>query len=55
MKEAALAWLKSAEEDLVVIQSIKDKPIATGAASFHAQQCIEKSLKVVPPYPRSTT
>jgi HEPN domain-containing protein len=47
MKEAALEWLRSAEEDLVVIESIKNMPTATGAASFHAQQCVEKSLKAV--------
>ena len=47
MKEAAVEWLRAAEEDLVVIESIKNMPMATGAASFHAQQSIEKSLKAI--------
>lgn len=47
MKETAGEWLRAAQEDLTVIESIRNNPIATGAASFHAQQCIEKCLKAI--------
>lgn len=47
MKQSTLEWLKSAQEDLVVIECVMDNRIATGAASFHAQQCVEKSLKAI--------
>jgi HEPN domain-containing protein len=47
MKESAAEWLRAAQEDLAVIESIINNLIATGAASFHAQQCVEKSLKAI--------
>jgi len=37
----------AAEEDLSVISSLLHSNLATGAACFHAQQCVEKSLKAV--------
>lgn len=47
MKQSTEAWLDAAEEDLIVLEAIKDSELATGAASFHAQQCVEKSLKAI--------
>jgi HEPN domain-containing protein len=32
---------------LSVVESLLQSKLATGAASFHAQQCVEKSLKAV--------
>lgn len=47
MKPSALAWLSACEEDLLAVASLLESGLATGAASFHAQQCVEKSLKAV--------
>lgn len=47
MKSSVSAWLSAAEEDLSVIGSLLQSNLATGAASFHAQQCVEKTLKAV--------
>jgi len=47
MKKRTEAWLDAAKEDIVVVESIKSSELATGASSFHAQQCVEKSLKAV--------
>ena len=47
MKDSVSAWLRAAEEDLSVIGSLLHSKLATVAASFHAQQCVEKSLKAV--------
>jgi HEPN domain-containing protein len=47
MKRSVSAWLLAAEEDLSVIGALLHSNLATGAASFHAQQCVEKSLKAV--------
>lgn len=47
MKASVSAWLRAAEEDLSVIVSLLHSNLATGAACFHAQQCVEKSLKAV--------
>jgi len=47
MKPSVLAWLQACEEDLSVVESLLQSRLATGAASFHAQQCVEKSLKAV--------
>ena len=47
MKHSVLSWLKASEEDLVVVESLLKNNLATGAASFHAQQAIEKSLKAI--------
>jgi hypothetical protein len=43
MKSSVSAWLSAAEEDLSVIGSLLQSNLATGAASFHAQQCGEDS------------
>ncbi len=47
MKRSTKEWLKSAQEDLLVMECIMNNRLATGAASFHAQQCVEKSLKAI--------
>lgn len=47
MKQAVSAWLQASEEDLFVVEALLKSRLATGAASFHAQQCVEKSLKAV--------
>ena len=47
MRYSTSGWLNSAQEDIIVIESVMHNENTTGAASFHAQQCIEKSLKAV--------
>lgn len=47
MKPSASAWLCACAEDLTVVESLLQSGLATGAASFHAQQCVEKALKAV--------
>jgi len=47
MKKSAKAWLDAAEEDMNVIIKLLNNELTTGAASFHAQQCIEKCLKAI--------
>jgi len=43
----ALEWLKGAYSDIVVMDSIVKNDIVTHMTAFHAQQCIEKSLKSI--------
>ena len=45
MKELTLEWLKSAKDDLLLIESIGTKEPLTHMIAFHSQQAIEKSLK----------
>jgi len=45
MKETTKFWLRSASDDLHVISKITSDPTLTNMVAFHAQQCIEKSLK----------
>ena len=47
MKKFAQSWIEAAEEDLLVVTYLIKSEIATGAASFHSQQCVEKCLKAV--------
>lgn len=47
MKPSVSAWLEASEEDLSVVATLLQSQLATGAASFHAQQCVEKSLKAI--------
>ncbi|MCI5137803.1 MAG: HEPN domain-containing protein [Candidatus Electrothrix sp. AX5] len=47
MKLSVSAWLQACEEDLCAAESLLHSGVATGAASFHAQQCVEKALKAV--------
>jgi HEPN domain-containing protein len=49
-KEAAKEWIKSALDDLITIKEIIDNPFITNIVAFHAQQCIEKSLKAIIEY-----
>ncbi len=47
MKKQAEEWLKYAYMDLLTIKQIIEKEELTAAVSFHAQQCVEKSLKAL--------
>lgn len=49
-------WLIKAEHDLrSAINNLKDTPPVTDTACFHAQQCIEKSLKAYHVYRDNTS
>jgi len=45
MKKLTEEWLKSAEDDLRVIERIGQDEHLTHMVAFHAQQAVEKSLK----------
>ncbi len=47
MKEIVEHWLNAAQDDLRVIARIAPDESLTHMVAFHAQQCIEKSLKAV--------
>lgn len=47
MKKITEEWLKSAGDDLRVIERISLDEHLTHMVAFHSQQCIEKSLKAV--------
>jgi HEPN domain-containing protein len=47
MKEISHEWLRKAQDDLDVIEEIKNKKHLTNMVAFHAQQAIEKSLKAI--------
>lgn len=47
MKEISRDWLRNAQDDLDVIEEIKNKKHLTNMVAFHAQQAIEKSLKAI--------
>ena len=47
MKEISRDWLRKAQDDLDVIEEIKNKKHLTNMVAFHAQQAIEKSLKAI--------
>ncbi len=45
MKQITKEWLTAANDDLLIIQEVRDKDYLTHLVAFHAQQAIEKSLK----------
>ena len=47
MKEQANNWLKAAEDDLLLIEEIKENDNLTNMVAFHAHQAIEKSFKSI--------
>lgn len=47
MKEITQQWLKSAKDDIKIIEKILDDATLTHQAAFHAQQAIEKTFKAV--------
>ncbi len=49
-KKMALEWLKSASDDLILIEEIINNNYLTHMAAFHAQQSVEKSLKAILEY-----
>lgn len=49
-KKMAAEWLKSANDDLALIDEIIDKENFTNIAAFHAQQAVEKTLKALLEY-----
>ncbi|RMF37150.1 MAG: HEPN domain-containing protein [Chloroflexi bacterium] len=46
-RRIALEWLESAGSDLRTIEHILDDDALTHVVAFHAQQCVEKSLKAL--------
>ncbi len=49
-KKMALEWLKSAYDDLILIEEIIYNEYFTHIVAFHAQQTVEKSLKAILEY-----
>jgi HEPN domain-containing protein len=47
MKEAVVEWLTKASEDLLAVEKLSEDEHLTNIAAFHAQQCVEKSLKAI--------
>ncbi len=47
MKRITQDWLLSAEMDLKAIERMLDDEFLAPVACFHAQQCVEKSLKAI--------
>jgi HEPN domain-containing protein len=47
MKKVSEEWLKAAGDDLKVMEKIASDEHLTHMVAFHAQQCIEKSLKAL--------
>jgi len=54
MKPSTEAWLIKASDDLEAIRTLRGNPKLTGVVAFHAQQCVEKCLKVVAEERRGT-
>jgi len=46
----AVEWLKSSYGDIVTLKKIVSDDFITHVTAFHAQQCIEKSLKAILEY-----
>jgi len=47
MKKFTKEWLRAAYYDLITIEEIIDNSFLTNIVAFHAQQCIEKSMKAI--------
>jgi len=47
MKKQAKDWMQYAQTDLQSIKTLLTDKNLTSVAAFHAQQCIEKSLKAI--------
>lgn len=47
MRAFTKEWLKAAQDDLLTIEEILDNPHLTHIVAFHAQQCVEKSMKAI--------
>ena len=47
MRPLTKGWLKAAQDDLLTIEEIKKNALLTYIVTFHSQQCIEKTMKVV--------
>ena len=47
VKRITRDWLLSAEMDLRSIERMLDEEFLAPVACFHAQQCVEKSLKAI--------
>ena len=47
MTKITAEWLKAANDDLLVIESIIKNEFLTHMVAFHAQQCVEKCFKAI--------
>ena len=47
MRAFTKEWLKASRDDLLTIEEIIDNPHLTHIVAFHAQQCVEKSMKAI--------
>jgi HEPN domain-containing protein len=54
MKPVVARWLEFAEVDLKAARSLLDEGSLSSVVCFHAQQCVEKSLKALITYRHST-
>jgi len=47
MKKFTKEWLKAALDDLITIEEIVKNSFLSNIVAFHAQQCVEKSMKAI--------
>ena len=47
MKDITNEWLKAAKDDLDTIEELITEEHLTNIVAFHAQQCVEKSIKAI--------
>ena len=47
MRAFTKEWLKASRDDLMTIEEIIENPHLTHIVAFHAQQCVEKSMKAI--------
>jgi hypothetical protein len=47
MRTFTKEWLKASKDDLLAIEELVDNPHLTHIVAFHAQQCVEKSMKAI--------
>ncbi len=52
MVKMFVEWMKAANDDLILLNDIKNNEQITNLTAFHSQQAVEKTLKAVLEYRR---